>query len=143
MRVKARICVVAFAAFAGLSACAHKQTVPFEACEIAKMTVYVDGRLLRPGSKPPELRADLPHKLFFKQEGREPRLIIMEPTKDAGGVLRLEPADPCAEVLAAPLDRELKIEVDEHDSVTPVPEPPPGSEPPDSVTPHVEDIPAP
>jgi hypothetical protein len=67
----------------------------------------------------------------------------MEPTKDAGGVLRLEPADPCAEVLAAPLDRELKIEVDEHESVTPVPEPAPGSEPPDSMEPHVEDVPVP
>jgi hypothetical protein len=140
--VTGRIFVVAFAACAGLVACAPKQTVPFEACDIAKVTVYVDGRLLRPGSKSPELRADLPHKLFFKQEGREPRLIIMEPTQD-GGAFRLEPADPCAEVLAAPLDREIKVEVDEHDTVTPVPEPAPGSVPPGAVEPRVEDVPVP
>jgi hypothetical protein len=104
---------VGAAALAVLTACAPKQTIPFEACEAEKMTIYVDGRLLARGPKPVELRADLPHKLFFKRDGHEPRLIILEPTEDAGGALRLEPADPCQELLAVPLDRELTIEADE------------------------------
>jgi hypothetical protein len=142
--VTGRTCVVAVAAVCvWLSACAPKQAVVFDACEAEKVTVYVDGRLLRPGTKPPELRSDLPHKLFFKREGHEPRLIILEPTADEAGKLRLEPADPCAEVLAVPLDRELTVEVDEGEQVTPVPDAPPGSLPPGAVTPATEEIPVP
>lgn len=122
MSARSKIVFGVGAAVIGMLACAPKQTIPFEACEAEKMTVYVDGRLLSHGPKPVELRADLPHKLFFKREGHEPKLIVLEPSEDAGGVARLEPADPCAEVLAVGMDRELTIEADE-EKAEPVPAP--------------------
>ena len=123
MGARAKIVVGVGAVALVALACAPKQTIPFEACEAEKVTIYVDGRLLAYGGKPVELRADLPHKLFFKRAGHEPRLIVLEPTEDASGVARLEPADPCAELLTVGLDRELTIEAEDEEKAEPVPAP--------------------
>ena len=105
--------VAAALALALLCACAPKQRIPLDACVTEKVVVYVDGRLLEARPAELELRSDQPHKLYVKRPGEPPRLVVLETTEDGEGRPRLEPADPCKELLAVGLDRELTIEVDE------------------------------
>jgi hypothetical protein len=96
-----------------LLACAPKQRIPLDECVNEKVVVYVDGRMLEVSPAALELRSDEPHKLYIKRPGEPPHLVVLEPTQDGEGNPRLEPADPCKEVIAVGLDRELTIEVDE------------------------------
>jgi len=89
------------------------QRVPLDACVTEKVVVYVDGRLLESDPASLELRSDEPHKLYIKRPGEPPRLIVLDATPDRDGRLRLEPADPCSEVVAVGEGRELTIDVDE------------------------------
>jgi hypothetical protein len=110
-----------------LLACAPKQRIPLDQCVSEKVVVYVDGRLLEVSPADLELRSDEPHKLYIKRPGESPHLVVLEPTPDSEGKLRLEPADPCKEVVAVGLDRKLTIEVDEEEPPSPRSESPPGS----------------
>lgn len=112
-RSRARAGRVAAAAALTLFACAPKQRIPLDACVSEEMIVYVDGRLLEPGPAALELRSDQPHKLYVKRPGEPPRLVVLETTADGEGRPRLEPADPCRELVAIGLDRELTIEAEE------------------------------
>ncbi|HXK21847.1 MAG TPA: hypothetical protein VMS55_04125 [Myxococcota bacterium] len=111
-RCRTRI-LAAAAALAALSACAPKQRIPLDACVTEKVVVYVDGRLLESDPASLELRSDEPHKLYIKRPGEPPRLVVLEATPDQDGRLRLEPADPCSEIVAVGEGRELTIEVDD------------------------------
>jgi hypothetical protein len=118
-------CVAAALALAALLACAPKQRIPLDACVSEEVVVYVDGRLLET-SEALELRSDEPHKLFFKRPGEPPRLVVLEARADGEGRPHLEPADPCAELVAIGLGRELTIEVEEEGGdakPAPAPEP--------------------
>ncbi|HXK25078.1 MAG TPA: hypothetical protein VMS55_20585 [Myxococcota bacterium] len=104
-----------FATAAALVAagCAAKQRVPLDACVTDKVVVYVDDRLLEADPASLELATDVPHKVYIKRPGEKPVLVVLEPTQDGEGRPRLEPADPCKEVVAVGLDRKLTIEVDD------------------------------
>jgi hypothetical protein len=110
---------IATLALATLQACAPKQRIPLDQCVSEKVVVYVDGRLLEGSPADLELRADEPHKLYIKRPGEPPSLVVLEPKQDGGGAPRLEPADPCKELVAVGLDRELTIEVDEDQASRP------------------------
>jgi hypothetical protein len=109
---KSRLCwAIGGCAAALLPGCAAKQTVPLE-CVSEEVVVYVDGRLLEERPDALELRADEPHKLFFKLPGHEPQLVVLESAPDDEGRLRLSPADVCVELVPVGLARELTIEVE-------------------------------
>lgn len=114
-----RIAVVA--AVTALIACAPKQRIPLEVCTAEQVVVFVDGRLLEGAADSVELRSDEPHKLYFKRPGEPPHLVVLEPGSDDDGRPRLSPADPCRELMAVGLDRELTIEVDEDSATLPRP----------------------
>jgi len=114
-----RIAVVA--AVSVLFACAPKQRIPLDACVTEEVVVFVDGRLLEDSEGFVELRSDEPHKLYFKRPGEPPHLVVLETDEDAEGRPRLLPADPCRELLAVGLDRELTIEIDEDSAAPPRP----------------------
>jgi hypothetical protein len=117
--------VAAAIALGALCACAPKQRIPLEACVSEEMVVYVDGRLLEKGPAGLELRSDEPHKLYIKRPGEPPHLVVLETTVDGEGRARLEPADPCREIVARGLDRELTIEVEDDGRASPGPAPAP------------------
>lgn len=94
--------------------CATKQQFPLE-CVAEQAQVYVDGRLLEQTPDAIRLRADTPHKLYFKREGHEPQLVVLEPTEAPDGSWRLEPSDVCVELVPIGLGRELTIEAEEPD----------------------------
>jgi hypothetical protein len=112
---------LALSAPALLAGCAAKQRIPLDQCVAEKVTVYVDGRLLEPG-KELELSNDVPHKMFFKRSGQQSRLVVLESTKDEAGRPVLKPEDPCQELVAIGLDRNLQLDVDDSGAE-------PGSEP--------------
>jgi hypothetical protein len=114
-----RIAVVA--AVSVLFACAPKQRIPLDACVTEEVVVFVDGRLLEDAQGFVELRSDQPHKLYFKRPGEPPHLVVLEADLDEEGRPRLLPADPCRELLAVGLDRELTIEIDEDSAAPPRP----------------------
>lgn len=96
----------------GVASCATTQEIPL-GCVHEKVQVYVDGRLLEQTPDSIDLAVDDPHKLYFKREGREPQLVVLEPRESPDGVMRLEPADVCAELVPVGLGRKLEIEVEE------------------------------
>lgn len=114
-----RMAVVA--AVSVLFACAPKQRIPLDACVTEQVVVFVDGRLLEDAEGFVELRSDQPHKLYFKRPGEPPHLVVLETAPDDEGRPSLMPVDPCREVLAVGLDRELTIEVDEDSAAPPRP----------------------
>lgn len=91
--------------------CASTQTIPLD-CMSEEMVIYVDGRMLEEHGAL-ELRADEPHKLYFKHPGHEPQLIVLEPREGMDGGYVLEPANVCVELRAVGLDRELTVEVED------------------------------
>lgn len=103
---------LALCALALLAGCAAKQRIPLDQCVAEKVTVYVDGRLLEPG-KDLELSSNVPHKMFFKRSGHQSRLVVLESTKDEAGRPLLKPEDPCQELVAIGLDRNLQLDVDD------------------------------
>lgn len=86
-----------------------KQRVRIE-CVPERVSVYVDGRLLEPASGGVLLRTDRPHKIFAKGAGYEPRLVVLEPERDAEGRLRFASSELCIEVVPIGLNRELELE---------------------------------
>lgn len=92
--------------------CATTQEVPL-GCVAEHVQVYVDGRLLEERPEAIDLSVGDPHKLYFKREGHEPQLVVLEPRETPDGSLRLEPADVCRELIPVGLGRELVIEAEE------------------------------
>ena len=93
--------------------CATTQQIPLE-CVAEEVQVFVDGQLLEERPDAIDLRADVPHKLYFKREGHEPQLVVLEPAEGLDGTWRLEPGDVCVELVPVGIGRELTIEVDEN-----------------------------
>lgn len=109
-----------------LPACAPKQHISLDSCVDEQVVVYVDGRLLEGSSDDIGLSSNEPHKLYVKRAGEPPRLVVLEVTEDGEGRPRLEPADPCVELVALGLGRELTIEAeDEGGAAEPAPAPAP------------------
>ena len=108
-------CVAAVLAATAL-ACASTQTVEL-ACVPEQATIYVDGRLLEEHPDELVLTSDEPHKIYVKAPGRRPQLVVLDsvPTRDGGTELTSDRV--CVEPVAAGLDRELVLEVDEVDPV--------------------------
>ena len=91
-----------------LSGCAPKQRVPL-ACVPEQVTIYVDGQALEENPDALELRADEPHKIYFKGEGYEPQLIVLESGTDPDGDPALVPAEVCVELVAVEVERSLTL----------------------------------
>ena len=70
----------------------------------------MDGRLLEESPDELVLRTDEPHKIYVKAPGYEPQLVVLEPSPDADGKLRLEPSSLCIEPAPIGMGRELQIE---------------------------------
>lgn len=102
-------------------ACAPKQRVPLE-CVPEEVTVYVDQRALGEHPDALELRADEPHKIYFKGPGYEPQLIVLEPEYDENGEPRLAPDRICVELVAVGVERQLDVEVERGGDSMPTPE---------------------
>jgi hypothetical protein len=94
--------------------CATTQEVPLE-CVAEEVQIFVDGRLLERRASEVELRADVPHKLYFKREGHEPQLVVLEPEEGPDGSWQLVPDDVCVRLVPVGLGRELVIEAEERD----------------------------
>jgi hypothetical protein len=92
--------------------CATTQEVPL-GCVAEQVQIYVDGRLLEEQPETIDLSVDVPHKLYFKREGHEPQLVVLEPREGTDGSTRLEPADVCVELVPVGLGRELTIEAED------------------------------
>ena len=92
--------------------CAAKQTIPLD-CIPEEVLVYVDGRLLEERPDALELSAGEPHKLYFKREGHESQLVVLDSHIDAEGKPQLSPADVCVKLVPVGVGRELTIEADE------------------------------
>ena len=77
-----RTCGIALALLA-ISACAHKQTIRLD-CVPKDVTIYLDKVPLDRVPDSIDLRTDQPHVLFFKGEGYEPVMVVLE-IEESGG----------------------------------------------------------
>jgi len=108
--VSIRTCGIALALLA-VGACAHKQTVRLD-CVPKDVTIYLDKVPLDRVPDSIALRTDQPHVLFFKGEGYEPMMVVLELEETADGPV-LSPRDLCFELNLAKRERELQIEIEE------------------------------
>jgi len=117
--------LAALLALVALGGCAAKQHFSLNSCVDEQVEVYVDERLLEGSPGDFALPTNVPHKLYVKRPGERPVLVVLESTEDGEGRARLEPADPCAQIVAIGLDRQLTIEVDDEDGAGREPAPAP------------------
>jgi hypothetical protein len=108
--ISIRTCGVALALLA-VGACAHKQTIQLD-CVPKDVTIYLDKVPLDRVPDSIALRTDQPHVLFFKGEGYEPTMVVLELEETADGPA-LSPRDLCFELNLAKRKRELEIEIEE------------------------------
>ncbi len=108
--VSIRTCGIALALLA-IGACAHKQTIRLD-CVPKDVTIYLDKVALDRVPDSIDLRTDQPHVLFFKGEGYEPVMVVLELEETADGPA-LSPRDLCFELNLAKRKRELEIEIEE------------------------------
>ena len=108
--VTIRTCGIALALLA-VCACAHKQTIPLD-CVPKDVTIYLDKVPLDRNPDSIALRTDQPHVLFFKGEGYEPVMVVLDIEETADGPA-LSPRDLCFELNLAKRKRELEIEIEE------------------------------
>jgi hypothetical protein len=113
----ARLRVVLLAALLSVG-CAAKQRIPLD-CVTEEVVVYVDGQLLAEHPDALELRADEPHKIYFKRPGHEPELVVLDTARGDDGRPRLSPANVCVELVPIGLERELTIEAEGDGGVMP------------------------
>ena len=92
-------------------ACAHKQTISLE-CVPKDVTIYLDKVPLDRTPDSIALRTDRPHVLFFKGEGYEPVMVVLDTEETTDGPA-LSPRDLCFELNLAKRKRELEIEIEE------------------------------
>jgi hypothetical protein len=108
--ISIRACGIALALLA-VGACAHKQTIQLD-CVPKDVTIYLDKVPLDRVPDSIALRTDQPHVLFFKGEGYEPTMVVLELEETADGPA-LSPRDLCFELNLAKRKRELEIEIEE------------------------------
>jgi hypothetical protein len=108
--ISIRTCGVALALLA-VGACAHKQTIQLD-CVPKDVTIYLDKVPLDRVPDSIALRTDQPHVLFFKGEGYEPTMVVLELEETADGPA-LSPRDLCFELNLSKRKRELEIEIEE------------------------------
>ena len=92
-------------------ACAHKQTIRLD-CVPKDVTIYLDKVPLDQVPDAVALRADRPHVLFFKGEGYEPTMVVLD-VEDTPDGPALSPGDLCFELNLAKRKRELEIEIED------------------------------
>jgi hypothetical protein len=105
-----RICGVVVALMA-VSACAHKQAIRLD-CVPKDVTIYLDKVPLDRVPDSIDLRTDQPHVFFFRGEGYEPTMVVLDIEETADGPA-LSPRDLCLELNLAKRSRELDLEVEE------------------------------
>ena len=108
--VSIRSCGIALALLA-VCACAHKQTIPLD-CVPKDVTIYLDKVPLDRVPDSISLRTDQPHVLFFKGEGYEPVMVVLELEETADGPA-LSPRDLCFDLNLAQRTRALELEIDD------------------------------
>ncbi len=108
--VSIRICGTVLA-FLGVGACAHKQTIRLD-CVPKDVTIYLDKVPLDRVPDSVALRTDQPHVLFFKGEGYEPMMVVLDTEETADGPA-LFPRDLCFNLNLAKRKRDLEIEIEE------------------------------
>ncbi len=108
--VSIRTCGIVLALLA-VGACAHKQTVRLD-CVPKDVTIYLDKVPLDRVPDSIDLRTDQPHVLFFKGEGYEPTMVVLDIEETADGPA-LSPRDLCFELNLARRSRKLEIEIEE------------------------------
>jgi hypothetical protein len=101
---------IALATF-GLGACAHKQTIPLD-CVPDDVTIYLDKVPLEEVPESVKLRTDEPHVLYFKGEGYEPTMVVLESQQTEDGTM-LSPANVCFDLHLTKRQRELEIQIEE------------------------------
>lgn len=105
-----RICGI-FLALLTVGACAHKQTIRLD-CVPKDVTIYLDKVPLDRVPDSIALRTDRPHVLFFKGEGYEPVMVVLDIEETADGPA-LFPRDLCFDLNLAKRKRELEIKIEE------------------------------
>jgi len=108
--VSVRICAFALALVV-VGACAHKQTIRLD-CVPKDVTIYLDKVPLERVPDSVDLRTDRPHLLFFRGEGYEPTMVVLEIEETADGPA-LSPRDLCLELNFSRRSRELELEIGE------------------------------
>jgi len=108
--VSVRVCATVLALLT-LGACAHKQTVWLD-CVPKDVTIYLDKVPLDRVPDYIDLRADQPHVLFFKGEGYEPAMVVLEVEETAEGPA-LSPEDLCFGLDLVRRERELEMQIEE------------------------------
>jgi hypothetical protein len=108
--VSIRTCGIVLALLA-VGACAHKQTIRLD-CVPKDVTIYLDKVPLDRVPDSIDLRTDQPHVLFFKGEGYEPTMVVLDIEETADGPA-LSPQDLCFELNLARRSRELELEIEE------------------------------
>lgn len=108
--VSIRICGIALALLA-VGACAHTQTIRLD-CVPKDVTIYLDKVPLDRVPDSIDLRTDQPHVLFFKGEGYEPLMVVLDTEETADGPA-LSPRDLCFDLNLVKRKRELEIEIEE------------------------------
>jgi len=105
-----RICGI-FLALLTVGACAHKQTIRLD-CVPKDVTIYLDKVPLDRVPDSIALRTDRPHVLFFKGEGYQPVMVVLDIEETADGPA-LFPRDLCFDLNLAKRKRELEIKIEE------------------------------
>jgi hypothetical protein len=108
--VPIRICGIVLVLLA-VGACAHKQTIRLD-CVPKDVTIYLDKVPLDRVPDSIALRTDQPHVLFFKGEGYEPMMVVLETEETADGPA-LSPRDLCFDLNLEKRKRELEIEIED------------------------------
>jgi hypothetical protein len=108
--ISIRTCGIALVVLV-VGACAHKQTIQLD-CVPKDVTIYLDKVPLDRVPDSIALRTDQPHVLFFKGEGYEPTMVVLELEETADGPA-LSPRDLCFELNLSKRKRELEIEIEE------------------------------
>jgi len=108
--VLVRICGIVLALI-GVGACAHKQMILLD-CIPKDVTIYLDKVRLDRVPDSISLRTDQPHVLFFKGEGYEPMMVVLDTEETADGPA-LFPEDLCFDLNLAKRKRDLEIEIEE------------------------------
>ena len=93
-----------------VAGCAARQRISLD-CVPSDVTIYVDKKALDGVPEELQLSTDEPHTLFFKREGFEPTMVVLEPEDTEAGPA-LAPADPCVELHFVERTREIQIEVE-------------------------------
>jgi len=105
-----RVCAIALLLLL-VGACAHTQSYQLD-CVPRDVTIYLDKVPLDRIPDTLDLRTDQPHVLFFRGEGYEPTMVVLDTEETADGPA-LSPRDLCLELNIKKRTRGLEIEVED------------------------------